>query len=306
MILSNDVFLLNQSLFMMNSLNSAKLANLNTELLRSFVTVVEQDGFIRASEYLYKTQSTISQHIQRLEQELDTVLFMPIGRKRTLTPTGEIFLGYAKRLLALQQEAQLAVAQTHIQGEVRIGLSRSLGEHLIPDLLSEFTRYYPAVRLFIDTGYSTDLLQAYHQGLYDLILTLELKPSEGTILGNTQMVWIGRQGYEWDQHQPLALAAYAPPCQFREMCTQVLDQAGIAWQLAFNTNSLNSLMSAVRLGLAVTVRTSHTLVEDTEILTPRLALPKLPALAIVLHNRNITEAENLLTEILGKQTIKAA
>lgn len=290
----------------MNQAPPVKLANLSTELLRSFVTVVEQDGFIRASEYLFKTQSTISQHIQRLEQELKVSLFTPLGRKRVLTPTGELFFSYAKRWLNLQAEAQLALAQTALESEVRIGISLSLGEQFIPELLEQFTRYYPALRLFIDTNHSQNLIQGYESGLYDLIITLEREPKEGQILGEDQMVWIGQQGYHWNTHQPLPLAAYAKPCQFRDACTQALDQAGIPWQMIYSTNSFSSLMASVRLGLAVTVRAKTAVVSQTETLTPRLDLPKLPAIYIVLRNRNITDAERLLSDLLSKQPVKAA
>lgn len=290
----------------MNQSNSLKLANLSTELLRTFVTVVEQEGFIRAGEYLYKTQSTISQHIQRLEQELGVNLFAPLGRKRVLTPTGEIFFSYAKRWLNLQEEAQLAVAQTAIEGEVRIGVSMSMGEQFIPDLLAQFARYYPSLRLLVDTGHSQQLIQGYQTGLYDLVISLEREPKEGQILAEDSMLWIGQVDYQWNKQKPLPLAAYINPCQFRDACIDALDQAGIRWQMVYSANSLSSLMASVRLGLAVTVRASNAVIAQTEILTPRLALPTLPAVYVILRNRNITDGQQLISELLAKQQIKAA
>jgi len=59
--------------------------NLTTELLRTFVTVVDLDGFNRAARQLHKTQSTVSQQVHRLEQELDCALFEARGCKRRLT-----------------------------------------------------------------------------------------------------------------------------------------------------------------------------------------------------------------------------
>lgn len=284
----------------------ARLANMSTELLRTFVTVVEQEGFIKAGEYLYKTQSTISQHIQRLEQELGCSLFIPQGRKRVLNAQGEIFLSYAKRLLALQQEAQLAVAQTTIEAVVRVGVSRSLSEQIVPELLAQLARLYPSLRLLVDTGHSSDLIQGYETGLYDLVLTLERTPHAGKILGQDQMVWIGKEGYEWDKTKPLPLAAFAPPCQFRDLSTQVLDQAGIAWQMIYSTNSLTSLMASVRLGLAVTVRARNAMINQTEILTPRLALPALPPIYVVLRHRNLSEAEQIIASLITTTNPKAA
>ncbi len=280
--------------------------NLSSELLRSFITVVEKDGFIRASEHLYKTQSTISQHIRRLETELNTTLFMPEGRRRVLTPAGHLMLGYARRLLALQQEAQLALKQTTVEGEIRLGVSRSMGEQIIPELLARFTRFYPGLQLLVETGYSHELIQRYERGDYDLVLTLERHPSAGEILGSEPMVWIGALDFAWESPKPLPLAGYVAPCQFRETGINALEQQGIAWQMVYSTNSLSSLMAAVRLGLAVTVRARNALTSGTEILTPRLNLPELPDIHVVLRNRAMSEANQLVENLLKTEPLKAA
>lgn len=290
---------------MIKRISPVKLANLSTEVLRSFVTVVELDGFIRAADYLFKTQSTISQHIQRLEQELKVNLFVPVGRKRVLTPAGEIFFTHAKRWLQLQKEAQLAVAQTTLEGEVRIGVSMSMGEQFIPEFLAQLSRSYPSLRLLVDTGHSYNLIQGYQNGIYDLVVTLERDPKDGQVLSEDSMVWIGQAGYQWNKDKPLPIAAYVSPCQFRDVCTQALDQAGITWQMVYSANSLTSLMASVRLGLAITVRASHAVIANTEILTPRLDLPELPLVKIVLRNRNLTDAQGLVSELLARQPLKA-
>lgn len=277
--------------------------NLSTELLRSFITVVEKEGFIRASEHLYKTQSTISQHIRRLENELNTPLFMPEGRRRVLTPAGHLMLGYAKRLLALQQEAQLALKQTTVEGEICLGVSRSIGEQIIPELLVQFARFYPGLRLLVETGYSNELIQRYNKGDYDLLLTLERNPLEGEVLGIEPMVWIGSVDFTWEQTKPLPIAGYAAPCQFREAGIQALNQQGIAWQMIYSTNSLSSLMAAVRLGLAVTVRARSALINGTEIITSRLALPALPDVHLVLRNRALSEVNQLVENLLKTEAL---
>jgi DNA-binding transcriptional LysR family regulator len=137
--------------------------NISTELLQTFITVIEQGGFNRAALRLYKTQSTISQHIRKLESELGVSLFAVEGRRK-LTPMGEQFFSYAKRWLALQEEAVFALAKMELQGEVRIGVSHSLSEGVLPELLARFARTYPQVNLLVETGGSADLIQGYAQG----------------------------------------------------------------------------------------------------------------------------------------------
>ena len=281
-------------------------ANFSSELLRTFVTVIEVGGFIRAAEHLHKTQSTVSQHIKRLELETGTELFVASGRRRVLTPSGEILLGYAKRMLALQDAAVFAVKQTSIKEEIRIGVSRDLSEGILPQVLSRFSRAYPGVRLFVETGLKAELIKQYDRNEYDLTLTLEADPSSGQIIGTEQMLWIGPEAYEWSPNRPLPLASYPSPCHFRSSCISALDKAQIPWNIVYTSPDLLGLMAAVRAGLGVTVRAKNAISSGAEILTPRLDLPELPSLQVVMRNRVSGEASEILADELSHANLRAA
>lgn len=278
--------------------------NVSTELLQTFVTIIEQGGFIRAAQHLHKTQSTISQHIRKLESELGVSLFAVEGRRK-LTPMGEQFFSYAKRWLALQEEAVFALAKMELQGEVRIGVSHSLSEGVLPELLARFARTYPQVNLLVETGGSADLIQGYAQGRFDLVLTLELQPQAGQILSSAPMVWMGQAGAEWPQQTPIRLAAYQFECGFRKTAIQTLEQAGLAWQLVYSTNSLAALLAAVRAGLAITLRAPYSAYKGLTILTPPKHLATLENVYVVLRNRAVSEASEWLAEVLMQADIPA-
>ena len=283
-----------------------KQANVSTELLQTFVTVVESGGFIRAAQHLYKTQSTVSQQIRKLETELDANLFATSGRRRVLTPAGEQFHGYAKRWLALQDEALFALAKNSLAAEIRLGVSHSLSEGVLPELLAQFSRAYPHVNLVVETGYGNELIQRYDSGDYDLILTLEREPLAGKVIGTAAMVWIGKAGSEWSGLHPLRLAGYQGACEFRQAATHALDQAGIPWQIVYSTNSLAALMAAVRAGLAVTVRADCAVSAGLAILAPPPSVPELPTISVVLRNRTLSEASEWLAAALQKTGLQAA
>lgn len=283
-----------------------KQPNISTELLQTFITVVEAGGFIRAAAQLYKTQSTVSQQIRKLETELGIELFAADGRRRVLTPTGEQFLSYAKRWLALQDEAVFAVARASQAAEIRLGVSHSLSEGVLPELLARFSRTYPQVNMVVEANYATELIQAYERGEYDLILTLERQPSAGQVLGAAEMVWIGKEGSNWPALHPVRLAGYQGACEFRQAATHALDQAGIPWQIVYSANSLAALMAAVRAGLAVTVRARYAVTEGLAILTPPADIPTLPNVHIVLRNRSINQASEWLVEVLQETGLQAA
>lgn len=280
-------------------------ANFSSELLRTFVAVIEANGFIRAAEHLHKTQSTISQHIKRLELETGAELFVASGRRRVLTPSGEILLGYAKRMLSLQDAALFAVKQTSIEEVIRIGVSRDLSEGVFPRVLGRFSRAHPGVRLFVESVATAEIIKRYDRNEYDLTLTLEDDSSAGQIIGTELMVWIGSEGFEWAPNRPLPLASYPAPCLFRSGCIAALDNAQISWSIVYTSPDLLGLMAAVKAGLGVTVRAKNSISLGTEILTPRIDLPELPSLQVVLRNRVSGEASEILADELSQASLRA-
>ena len=110
--------------------------------------------------------------MRRLEEELGAALFEAHGRKRRLTAAGERFVGYARRLLSLQEAALAAVNEGALEGEIRLGVAQGLSEGPFPELLAQFARSYPGVRLHVHTGFTRDLSAAFERGDFELILTV--------------------------------------------------------------------------------------------------------------------------------------
>jgi DNA-binding transcriptional LysR family regulator len=281
--------------------------NLSSELLRTFVTVVEQDGFIRAAEVLHKTQSTVSQQMKKLEQEVGVPLFESIGRKRALTHEGDMMLGYARRLLALQDDAIASLLHSGLQGEVRIGVSQGIAELMLPELLAEFGRQNPGIRLYVETGYSPGLNQGFDSGDYDLVMTVSLQEQQGKgdLLSVEPLAWIGAPGWQWSGQRELPIAAYTSECQFRVACLEALKHHNIPWRLAYTSSSYQGLMAAVTSGLAVTVRPQSAAADGGELLGERLGLPALPSVYSWLRYRPGFEAGQLLANALKKAALKA-
>ena len=95
---------------------------LDLELLKSFVSVVDSGGFTRAGERVHRTQSTVSQQIKRLEEDIGQLLLIRNGKDVTPTEAGERLLSYARRLLSLADEARDVVTQPGHEGAVRLGI----------------------------------------------------------------------------------------------------------------------------------------------------------------------------------------
>ena len=283
------------------------LPNVSTEILRTFMSVVESDGFLRAAKRLHKTQSTVSQQVRKLEDELGTALFQPDGRKRRLTPAGETFFGYARRMLELQDAAVAAISQPDIGGHLRLGVTHGLSDGPFPQILVQFIRVYPRVKVHVQFGYSADLKAAYERGEFDAVIVLEHgKAMSGSILENNQLVWIGPVNIQWDKRQPLPLATFDHPCGFRKATTEALDRARIPWRLVFTTSSVTGLIAAVRAGIAVTARTPNALQEGTALVQETLELPDLPSYDVVLLRAKAMPAGDVLEEMLLNSALKAS
>lgn len=285
--------------------------NLSTELLRTFVTVVDLDGFNRAARQLHKTQSTVSQQVRRLEQELGCALFTAQGRKRRLTAAGERFVGHARQLLRMQEAAVAAVADSAIEGELRLGVAQGLSEGPFPELLAQFARTYPRVRLHVHTGFARDLAAGFERGDYDLTLTVcHAGAGGGRVLGQAQLKWIGAEAAvaepPWNGTSPLPLATFSAPCTFRQVAVDALNAAGIPWRVAYTTTSLPGLMAAVKNGLGVTARTEHALVPGTAVIAPPAALPSLPPVDVVLRHVRQTRIGDLLEQLFSETPPRAA
>lgn len=280
--------------------------NISSELLRTLLAVVEQDGFIKAAEYLHKTQSTVSQQMKRLEQELGVEIFKTVGRKRQLTNEGEMLLGYARRLLALQDDAVASLRKSNLSGEVRLGVSQGVAEIMLPELLAGFVSENPGVKLFVETGYSPDLTAAYERGEYDLVITLSLDKSagRGELIAVESLAWIAAEGWEWAGHRKLPLAAYTEFCQFRRACTAELDRADVGWEVVYTTSSYQGLMVAVKSGLAVTVRPQSAVMDGTEIVGDRLGLPVLPKVCTWLQYSPALDAGCSLASLFKSRIAK--
>lgn len=115
------------------------------DALRSFVTGIECGSFAQAAGRLCRSTSAVSAQLKKLEQQCGTALVEKRGRHLALTQNGEIIMGYARRLLALNDEAQRALQGELLQGEIRIGMQEDFGESLMPGILGEFKRHHPGM-----------------------------------------------------------------------------------------------------------------------------------------------------------------
>jgi len=262
--------------------------NLDMDVLRTFVTGFELGSFTRAAEQLGRSQSTVSTQLRRLEDQVGHPLVQKSGRGLALTSAGEMLLGYAKRILELNDEALARVRGVDVEGWVRLGLAQDF-EAWLPEVLSRFSSAHPKVRFEMQVERSQSLMEKTRKGDLDLALFwggAGEGPHEERVAELTT-AWIGRP--DWPDvrsfgAEPLPLVAFVPPCGFRVAGVTALEDAGIPWRLVFTSPSLSGLWAAAAAGLGVTIRTTFGVPETLCALEPTLSgLPALPTMPLVLN-----------------------
>lgn len=260
------------------------------EVLRSFVQGVELGSFARAAERLNRSTSAVSAQLKRLEEQAGRPLLRKSGRGMVLTETGEVMLGYARRLLELNDEAAIAVRGVELQGRVRLGLQEDFGETLLPAVLGRFARAHPKLRIEARIARNAELLDGVRHSKLDLALAWESDESSPHVerMARLPLRWIGqadaRSSKLRRRGEALPLVVLDAPCLVRRAAIDALDRAGIAWRIAFTSASLAGTWAAVTAGLGVSIRTTLGLPAGVRALTAREAgLPALPMLGLALH-----------------------
>ncbi|QPF87521.1 LysR family transcriptional regulator [Bradyrhizobium genosp. L] len=272
---------------------------LDPDLLQAFVAVAEHRSFTRAASALNRTQSAVSMQVKRLEERLQAELFHRSKANVDLSAAGEGLLGYARRILSLNEEAIGRVREHGMDGQVRLGVMDDYGTLIVPPLLAGFVANYPLVHVEMETGLTSTMTDRLGEA-FDLVIAMHPEGrGEGELLRTEQAVWAASSTHRVEQIDPLPVALYPQGCLFRSWAMQALDEASRPWRLAFVSHSLAAVEAIAAQGLAVTVVKSGTFPSTLRRLSAREGLPALPRADIRLHRApNLPRAAALLADHL--------
>ncbi|MDH2052256.1 LysR substrate-binding domain-containing protein [Achromobacter marplatensis] len=259
------------------------------DVLRSFVAGVDLGSFGRAADRLGRSTSAVSAQLKKLEEQAGVPLLRKEGRGLALTEAGETMLAYARRLLALNDQASRAVRGAELEGRVRLGLQEDFGETLLPQVLGQFARAHPKVRIEARVARNADLLERIALAQLDLALAWDhdARLPHAERLLELPMCWIGPAAPAasvFTDDGDVPLVAFEAPCLFRDCATEALDRANLSWRAAFTSPSLAGLWAAATAGLGVAVRTPLGLPATVRTLAPgEQGLPALPSISLSLY-----------------------
>jgi DNA-binding transcriptional LysR family regulator len=244
---------------------------LDLDLLRSFVSVVDSGGFTRAGERVHRTQSTVSQQIKRLEDDVGQPLLNRSGKDVTPTEAGERLLSYARRLLSLAEEARDVMARPGKEGAVRLGVPEDFAAYRLAKLLAAFSRSQPGLRLDVRADQSTYLKRDLERGDLDLAL---FKRTAGEKSGIA--VWPERVHWVTSKSHPRHTSAGSVPligfpagCLYRAGAVHALESAGRTWHMAYTSSNLAGIQAAVAAGMGLSILSEIAIQSDHRVLTAK-------------------------------------
>jgi len=223
-------------------------------LLRAFVTIFESGSFTAAADQLHLTQSTISQQLARLEESVGHSLIDRTARPLKLTTSGEYLIGYAQRILTLQQEAEAVLKDPAGSIPIRIGLPEDMMSTTMAEVFGVFAQENRSIRLDVTSGLSRNLTERYRNGELDIIIVKEPAASADChAFFPEEMAWFESENAMTSLSDPISLVTFPQDGLYRDEMFETLDRERRRWYIAFTGSSLESVLVSVETGLGISL-----------------------------------------------------
>jgi DNA-binding transcriptional LysR family regulator len=257
--------------------------------LATFLAVTQTRGFTEAGRRLGLRQSTVSQHIRKLEAQVGRRLFVRDTHSVTLTADGAALKDFAQEIVELNERAERYFTGNELRGRLRFGTSEDFALSELPEVLQEFRRKHPAVDVELTVSLSSELYRMLDAGKLDLLLAKRQRgDGRGKVVWRDKLVWVGRQDWHPDPDQPVPLVSFPPPAIGHAAATEALDRARRPWRIACTSGSLSGLRAAAMAGLGVAVQARMLIAEGLTELPRSVGLPELSEteFVVVTSDRN--------------------
>jgi DNA-binding transcriptional LysR family regulator len=228
------------------------IANLDVDLLKTFLAIADTGNFTRAAEDVNKTQSAVSMQMKRLEEHLGRALFARDGRASRLTPEGERFIKPARRLVALNDQIVSSYVEPSLTGTVRFGTPDDYADLFLPEVLGRFARSHPQVTVDVECISSGVLNERVKRGDIDVALVTFCGAYEaGETLRRDELRWVTSARHHTHLLDVLPLATADVNCSWRRYALTALDKIKRPYRIAYTSPNRNAIDAAVLQGLAL-------------------------------------------------------
>jgi DNA-binding transcriptional LysR family regulator len=227
---------------------------LDLDVLRTFVAIAETGSFTTAANAVFRTPSAVSMQIKKLEDVLGRTVFSRDARSVSLTTDGEILLGYARRMLAINREAVSKFIVPDITGVVRLGSPDDYGERILPHVLKRFAQSHPSIAVDVVIDQSKNLWRRMDDRTLDITLLTNsyqtTMPGAETLM-TEPIVWAGAKGGCAHLREPLPVSLWEEGCAWRAGALEALGREGRNYRIAYMSAHTAGQRAAILADLAV-------------------------------------------------------
>lgn len=264
-----------------------RTVNLQTELLRTFVTVIELGSFTKAAEQLGRTQPAVTLQIQRLEQLVAKPLVRREGKVILLTEHGEKLAAHARQMLRINDLAVAQFERSQTGHKIRIGLPVDFALHMLQRNTTEVIKKFPTQQIEIKCDLSKNLIDDLRNNDLDIAVALFDGHDQQFLFDNwlVQPAWVAAPSFDIKANQQIPLVVHPYGCVYREIMTEALKSASFDWRIAYTSPGIGGLQQAVRDGLGISCLTGPTIQDGICNFSELDILPNLPMIHIGLFAR---------------------
>ncbi|CAG8863649.1 HTH-type transcriptional regulator ArgP [Pseudomonas fluorescens] len=270
----------------MATIAKANRSLFDLDLLRAIVVVADCGSFTTAATRLHSTQSTVSQKVRRLEEMVGHRLLLRGNRDVLPTDAGQTLLGYARHMLALNDQMLEALAGATVGITVRLGVPEDFVGGRTTNALSAFSREHPQVKLEVTSGLCRDLSQSYDNGELDLVLLKQKRNArEGVGCWPEQLQWIDSAKTPAFELDPIPLVTFPPRGLYRDDMITAIEGMGRRWRISFTSSSMSGIQAAVADGMGISLLPPRAATREHRVLASEQGLPVVDSYEIVIVHR---------------------
>ncbi len=261
----------------MKKIKSSFVLDADLITLRSLIAIVDLGSFSAAAKQVGRSQSAVSLQMAKLEERLQVPLLERTSRRVNLTPAGETFTSYARRIIDLSDEGFAAVFSPETTEPLRIGFAEYLVPQHLHRLLSRFKKSLPKTKMELKLGVGFELYNDLNQNDLDVIVAGP-EGKGGVVLLTEPLVWVSAKNSCYDRDKHIEVVQMKAPCSYRKAALDSLNKSGMIWKESVSVNSIQGIQSAVSAGFGVSTMPRSAINSDLEIINE--GFPKLPETSI--------------------------
>jgi len=273
------------------------MRDLQLDWLKCFVAVVDAGSLSGAAAEVHRSQSAVSMQIKKLESAVGARLLERGPRLLALTHEGQTLLGYARRMLEIEAEAQAALSRSPLSGLVRLGVPDDYAARYLTPVLKRYAPRHGAVEIQLSCEQSTALIPRVAAGDLDLALISRDHARRGTLLFHEPMVWVGSARFDVWARNPLPIAVYEEASLGRRSAIDSLAQQGRPYKVVYSSSSLAGQVAAVESGLAVAALTQCSAPAQLEVLGDAHGLGPMAPMQVAVYRSQASRSSKAVDSL---------